>query len=30
VRKRVAYVNELYAHGHEIASYAIGHFNGAH
>jgi len=30
VRKRVAYVNELHAHGHEIASHAIGHFNGAH
>jgi hypothetical protein len=30
VRKRVAYVNELYAQGHEIASHAIGHFNGAH
>jgi peptidoglycan/xylan/chitin deacetylase (PgdA/CDA1 family) len=30
VRKRVVYVNELYAQGHEIASHAIGHFNGAH
>ena len=30
VRKRVAYVNELYAQGHEVASHAIGHFNGAH
>jgi hypothetical protein len=30
VRRRVAYVNELHAHGHEIASHAIGHFNGAH
>src|SRR5262249_33341644 len=30
VRRRVAYVNALYAHGHEIASHAIGHFNGAH
>jgi peptidoglycan/xylan/chitin deacetylase (PgdA/CDA1 family) len=30
VRRRVAYVNELYAHGHEVASHAIGHFNGAH
>ncbi len=30
VKKRVAYVNELYAQGHEIASHALGHFNGAH
>jgi hypothetical protein len=30
VSKRIAYVNELYAQGHEIASHAIGHFNGAH
>jgi peptidoglycan/xylan/chitin deacetylase (PgdA/CDA1 family) len=29
VRKRVDYVNALYAHGHEIASHAIGHFDGA-
>jgi peptidoglycan/xylan/chitin deacetylase (PgdA/CDA1 family) len=29
VGKRVAYVNALYAQGHEIASHAIGHFNGA-
>jgi hypothetical protein len=30
VGKRVAYVNALYAQGHEIASHANGHFNGAH
>jgi peptidoglycan/xylan/chitin deacetylase (PgdA/CDA1 family) len=30
VARRVAYVNALYAQGHEIASHAIGHFNGAH
>ncbi len=30
VARRVAYVNELYAQGHEIASHANGHFNGAH
>jgi peptidoglycan/xylan/chitin deacetylase (PgdA/CDA1 family) len=30
VRKRVDYVNALYAQGHEIASHAIGHFDGAH
>jgi peptidoglycan/xylan/chitin deacetylase (PgdA/CDA1 family) len=29
VRRRVDYVNALYAKGHEIASHAIGHFNGA-
>jgi hypothetical protein len=29
VRKRIAYVNELYRNGHEIASHAVGHFNGA-
>jgi hypothetical protein len=29
VRKRVAYVNDLYRNGHEIASHAVGHFNGA-
>jgi peptidoglycan/xylan/chitin deacetylase (PgdA/CDA1 family) len=28
VRKRVDYVNELHARGHEIASHAVGHFNG--
>ena len=30
VARRVAYVNALYARGHEIASHANGHFNGAH
>src|SRR5262249_47447140 len=25
----VAYVNDLYRNGHEIASHAVGHFNGA-
>jgi peptidoglycan/xylan/chitin deacetylase (PgdA/CDA1 family) len=30
VAERVAHVNALYAQGHEIASHAIGHFNGAH
>src|SRR5262249_50539709 len=30
VRRRVDYVNALFARGHEIASHAIGHFNGAH
>lgn len=29
VRKRVDYVNDLYRNGHEIASHAVGHFNGA-
>ena len=29
VRKRVEYVNALYRDGHEIASHAVGHFNGA-
>jgi peptidoglycan/xylan/chitin deacetylase (PgdA/CDA1 family) len=29
VRRRVDYVNALYAQGHEIASHAIGHFDGA-
>jgi hypothetical protein len=29
VRRRVAYVNELHHSGHEIASHAVGHFNGA-
>jgi hypothetical protein len=29
VRKRIDYVNELYRNGHEIASHAVGHFNGA-
>ena len=30
VRKRVDYINAFYASGHEIASHAVGHFNGAH
>jgi peptidoglycan/xylan/chitin deacetylase (PgdA/CDA1 family) len=29
VRRRVDYVNGLYRNGHEIASHAVGHFNGA-
>ncbi len=29
VRKRIDYVNDLYRQGHEIASHAVGHFNGA-
>ena len=29
VRRRVDYINALYAKGHEIASHAVGHFNGA-
>jgi hypothetical protein len=29
VRRRVDYVNALYAQGHEVASHAIGHFDGA-
>ncbi|MET0531697.1 MAG: hypothetical protein ABW003_25755, partial [Microvirga sp.] len=29
IRRRVEYVNALYRGGHEIASHAIGHFNGA-
>ena len=28
VRRRVDYVNELHRSGHEIASHAVGHFNG--
>jgi peptidoglycan/xylan/chitin deacetylase (PgdA/CDA1 family) len=28
VRRRVEYVNDLYQHGHEIASHAVGHFSG--
>ena len=28
IRKRVEYVNALYRSGHEIASHAVGHFNG--
>jgi hypothetical protein len=29
VHKRVGYINAMYASGHEIASHANGHFNGA-
>ena len=29
VKKRVDYINALSAKGHEIASHAVGHFNGA-
>jgi hypothetical protein len=29
IRKRIGYVNDLYRSGHEIASHAVGHFNGA-
>jgi len=29
VKKRVDYINSLYAQGHEIASHAVGHFDGA-
>jgi peptidoglycan/xylan/chitin deacetylase (PgdA/CDA1 family) len=29
VRRRVGYANALYRSGHEIASHAVGHFNGA-
>jgi peptidoglycan/xylan/chitin deacetylase (PgdA/CDA1 family) len=29
VRKRVEYLNALNASGHEVASHAVGHFNGA-
>jgi hypothetical protein len=28
VAQRVAYINDLYRNGHEIASHAVGHFNG--
>jgi len=28
VRRRIAYVNELRRNGHEIASHAVGHFDG--
>jgi len=28
VRKRVAFMNTLYRNGHEIASHAVGHFDG--
>jgi peptidoglycan/xylan/chitin deacetylase (PgdA/CDA1 family) len=30
VHKRIGYINALYAEGHEIASHAVGHFNGGH
>ena len=29
VRRRIDYVNALHGNGHEIASHAVGHFNGA-
>ena len=29
VKKRIDYINALYAQGHEIASHAVGHFDGA-
>jgi hypothetical protein len=29
VRRRVDYVNDLHRSGHEVASHAVGHFNGA-
>jgi peptidoglycan/xylan/chitin deacetylase (PgdA/CDA1 family) len=29
VRKRIGYVNALHDSGHEIASHAVGHFNGS-
>src|SRR5262245_4927838 len=29
VRKRIEYASALYRDGHEIASHAVGHFNGA-
>jgi len=29
VRARIEYANELHRRGHEIASHAVGHFNGA-
>jgi hypothetical protein len=29
VAQRVAYINDLYRNGHEIASHAVGHFNGS-
>jgi len=29
VAQRIAYVNDLYRNGHEIASHAVGHFNGS-
>jgi peptidoglycan/xylan/chitin deacetylase (PgdA/CDA1 family) len=30
VHRRIGYINALYAKGHEIASHAVGHFNGGH
>jgi len=30
VKKRVDFINAFYAQGHEIASHAVGHFNGAY
>lgn len=29
VARRVAYINDMHRRGHEIASHAVGHFNGA-
>ncbi|MGA8614698.1 MAG: hypothetical protein WB760_24110 [Xanthobacteraceae bacterium] len=29
VAQRVAYINDLYRNGHEIASHAVGHFDGS-
>jgi hypothetical protein len=29
VRRRLAFANDLFRRGHEIASHAVGHFNGA-
>jgi peptidoglycan/xylan/chitin deacetylase (PgdA/CDA1 family) len=29
VAQRVGYINDLYRNGHEIASHAVGHFNGS-
>ncbi|HLL26318.1 MAG TPA: polysaccharide deacetylase [Xanthobacteraceae bacterium] len=28
VKKRIAFINDLHARGHEIASHAVGHFDG--
>jgi peptidoglycan/xylan/chitin deacetylase (PgdA/CDA1 family) len=28
VRRRIAFINALHRHGHEIASHAVGHFDG--
>jgi peptidoglycan/xylan/chitin deacetylase (PgdA/CDA1 family) len=30
VRARILFINELHARGHEIASHAVGHFDGRH